>query len=90
MEDLPLEVGEIHQIRVHHPQGTYPRSRQIEGHRRSQSPDADQKDPGRRQRPLPLRPHLRQYEMPGVPEEVLPLEARVGRFRRPARVRSSW
>ena len=41
MYHLPLEVGKIHDVRVHNSDRPYPRSRQIQGCRRPQASGAD-------------------------------------------------
>ncbi len=66
VDDLPLQVADIHGVEVDDPDGADARRGQIQGRRRSQSARADAQDTRRLETPLPFFPHLRQEEMPAV------------------------
>src|SRR6185503_2188664 len=44
MEDLPLEVAEIHGVKIHHPDRSHPRRGQVECEGRTQAARTDQQD----------------------------------------------
>ncbi len=70
VDDLPLEIGEIHGVVIHDAQGAYPGGRQIQQSRRSQAPRAHHQHFGRKELFLPGHAHPGQHEMPGVPYQL--------------------
>ena len=66
VQDLPLQVGDVHPVVVRQPDGSHPGRGQIKGGGRPQPPRPDHQHPGPPQTFLSLRPHFGQGQMTGV------------------------
>ena len=78
MENLPLKIREVHEIRIHDAQGPHASCGQVQGRRRAEAPGPHQENPRPGKGPLAFGPHVRKHEMTGVPDEIFPLEPGVG------------
>ena len=70
VDDLPLEVGEVHHVEVHDADGAHARRREVERERRAQPAGADRQHPGRLELPLALHPDLRQQQVTRVAQHL--------------------
>ncbi len=66
MNDLPLQVGQLHVIEIHQHQMTDAGSGEIHGHRRAESPQTDDQYPCLAKSRLTGLADVRQEEMPTV------------------------
>jgi hypothetical protein len=66
MDDLPLEIGQVHDVEIHDAHGADAGRRQVERQRRPQAARADGEDPSRLEPPLALDSDLGQQQVPGV------------------------
>ena len=67
VQDLALQVGEIHRVGVGDAEHAHSGRRQVQGRRRSQSAGADDQDLGPPDAQLPCDADLGQQDMPAVP-----------------------
>ena len=58
VDDLALQVGHVHDVVVHDPQGARARGRQVQGRRGAQAPGAYEQDAGGADALLAGHPHL--------------------------------
>ena len=85
MDDLPLEVGEVHHVEVHDADGADAGRGQVERQRRAEPAGADREHPRRLELPLALDADLRQQQVPGVAQHLGVRElGQLGLDRRPA------
>src|SRR5581483_4714068 len=72
MDDLPLQVGKVHNVEVHDAELSHPGCSQVERQRRAESPGPDAQHPGLLQLELALHAHLGHDEMTTVTEDFIP------------------
>src|ERR1041385_1782201 len=72
MEDLPLEIADVHPVEIDQAQGADTRGRQVKGSRRPQSSGAHDQNAGCFEPRLTLGADARQGEVAGVAEELSP------------------
>jgi hypothetical protein len=63
VQQLALQVGEVHHIMVDEPQRAHPGGREVEGHRRAEAAGTHDQHAGGLEALLPLRPHARENEV---------------------------
>ena len=80
VEDLALEVGEVHGVEVHQAQVAHPRGGEVHRGWRAEASGADQQHAGCAQAFLARHADFRQGQVPGVAEQFLGSEGH----------RSSW
>ena len=70
VQDLALQVAQVHRVEIHDPQRSDPRRRQIQGHRRPEPPGADEQHLAAEQAPLPGAADLGEDQVAAVPPDL--------------------
>ena len=70
VDDLPLQVREVHGVVVHQRQSADPRGGEVEGHRRTESAEADDQRMGIQKRLLPTDVELAEHDLAAVSEQL--------------------
>jgi hypothetical protein len=71
VDDLPLQVGELHRVGIGDADGADPRRGQVKGGRGTAPAGADDQDPAVQKPPLPFSPNLQEEDMAGLPFDLV-------------------
>jgi hypothetical protein len=76
MKDLPLKIGDVDDIEVHHADRAHAGSSEIQRRRRAEAARANQEDPGSLELPLALHSNLREQEVATVTLQLVASQLR--------------
>ena len=79
VNDLALEVGFVHPVKIHNAQATHPRGGQVSEERRAQPAGTDGQHPGGLELALPLHRNLGHDQVPGITAHFRRAEVQGGR-----------